>query len=169
MLRELCRSSARFAKAEPDFSQWDRLPRSRSLRPKSSQVHKLKTSGTRWDDSGGDRTLPVSRSCRRVPTESPLPAGRLDTPLIRRPAFVRRLVVPQARSIGWNIHRCTHRLQATLAQSDVDELLRKLMRDRERIDMLHFIWAHNSFHKRRRLYAGTDAISNLPGDHNGSA
>src|SRR6266849_8819269 len=30
-----------------------------------------------------NRTLPARRSCRRVPTESLRPAGRLDTPLIR--------------------------------------------------------------------------------------
>jgi hypothetical protein len=38
--------------AKPEFAQWDRLLRSRSLRPKSSQEHKLETFGTRWDDFG---------------------------------------------------------------------------------------------------------------------
>jgi hypothetical protein len=51
ILRQLT-SRADCAEAKREFGQWDRLLRSRSLRPKSSQVHKLETSGIRWEDSG---------------------------------------------------------------------------------------------------------------------
>jgi|HubBroStandDraft_2_1064218.scaffolds.fasta_scaffold213549_2 hypothetical protein len=40
-----------YARSRPDFGQRSRLVRSRSLRPNSSQVHRLETSRTRWDDS----------------------------------------------------------------------------------------------------------------------
>lgn len=72
ILRQLWQSRADCAEAKSESGQWDRLLRSRSLRPKSSQVHKLETSGTRRDESGwksytSSQTILPSRPQRITP------------------------------------------------------------------------------------------------------